>query len=379
MKPTENIIRNRRQFLQLSGMLGLGVISSCAPSLSSTHSRSSLTLPKLNVSLDRVIKETVGLRPFRKNGNRLEKETVGSKTVVHNYGHGGSGWSLSWGTGRQAVALAETTGEKKFAVMGCGVVGITTARLLQRKGFDVTIYTKDLPPQVTSSKATGTWSPSYRLIEDEHMTDAFKERWEQATHYSFLAYQNLLGLNDIVTWMDEYVVRQNPRQVIPGHSVRLEVPKLLPEDQVLEKGQHPFAIDTVVKHTSLVFNIPSYLNKHITDFFAYGGSIKIKAFNTLEDVDALPEKCVVNCTGLGSKALFNDINLTPVSGQLSFLIPQPDFNYRLTTDNGYAIPRKDGIVLGGNALIDNWDDTPNQEQTEKVVKALQEVMRTMRG
>lgn len=372
-------IRSRREFLQIAGTLGLGAFaSSCSPSLSG-RSRSSLTLPKLKVSIDRVIKETVGLRPFRKNGNRLEKEELGNKTIIHNYGHGGSGWSLSWGTGSQAVALAETTGEKKFAVMGCGVVGITSARLLQLRGFHVTIYTKDLPPHVTSSNATGTWSPSYRLIEDPYLTDAFIERWQEAAQYSFRTYQNLLGLNDIVTWVDEYVIRKNHKQPVPGHSDRLEVPELLPSEQVLTKGNHPFDADTVIKNTSLVFNIPSYLNKHINDFFAFGGTIKIKKFNTLEDVDALDEKCILNCTGLGSKALFNDNNLTPVSGQLSFLIPQPDFNYRLTTDNGYAIPRKDGIVLGGNALVDNWDDTPDPEQTAKVVKALQDVMQTMKG
>jgi hypothetical protein len=48
--------------------------------------------------------------------------------------------------------------------------------------------------------------------------------------------------------------------------------------------------------------------------------------------------------------------MMPIAGQLSFLIPQPDFNYRISTENGYAIPRKDGIVLGGNALEGSWSE-----------------------
>ena len=71
--------------------------------------------------------------------------------------------------------------------------------------------------------------------------------------------------------------------------------------------------------------------------------------------------------------------MMPVSGQLSFLIPQPEFNYRLSTPGGYAIPRKDGIILGGNTIKGNWDTTPDPAQTEKVVSALMEVVGQMKS
>ena len=374
-------MKNRREFLQLSGVLGAGLLAgACQATKIATNSydTNSFPLPSLKVSLDRVIKETVGLRPFRQNGFRVEKELLGNKTIVHNYGHGGSGWSLSWGTGLLAVNLAATTGEKKFAVMGCGVIGITTARLLQLNGYEATIYAKALPPQVTSSKATGTWSPSYRLIDEGLLTPEFEETWKKAASYSFNTYQNLLGLGDIVTWMDEYVVRKNPGDPTPGHTHRLDLPDLLPNKKILQHHEHPFQTETVIKQTSMVFNIPSYLQKHLSDFLAFGGKVVIREFNTLEEVDALQEKCVLNCTGLGSRHLFKDENLTPIAGQLSFLIPQPDFKYRLTTDDGYAIPRKDGIVLGGNALVGSWDENPDSQQTEKVVTALQQLMATLR-
>jgi hypothetical protein len=147
---------------------------------------------------------------------------------------------------------------------------------------------------------------------------------------------------------------------------------------MLKKDEHPFEADEVMKQTTLVFNIPSYLNKLTTDFFDFGGKMVINEFKSLEEVDALVEKCIINCTGLGSMALFNDTNMMPVAGQLSFLIPQVDFNYRISTENGYAIPRKDGIVLGGNALKGSWDENPNPEQTKKVVAALMDVMNHMR-
>jgi D-amino-acid oxidase len=386
-------MRDRRNFLKVAGVLGAGVLTGLSAACSSPKfsqryldrnfiaSDCFKKFPKLQISMDRIIKETVGLRPFRKNGFRVEKEELGTKTIIHNYGHGGSGWSLSWGTGSIAVALAETTGEKSFAVMGCGVVGLTTARLLQNRGYSVTIYAKDLPPNITSSRATGTWSPSYTLIEQEFLTPEFEGRWRQAAMYSFKTYQNLMGLNDIVTWIDEYSLRtgQRDERNREGGYANLRLEGLLPERLTLGSKEHPFQAEQVSKQTTLVFNIPSYLNKHIQDFLAFGGKIVIKTFNSLEDVDALSEKCVINCTGLGSKALFNDENMMPVAGQLSVLIPQPEFNYRLTTDNGYAIPRKDGIILGGNSIKGSWDESPSKEQTEKVVHALMEVMNNLRA
>ena len=53
----------------------------------------------------KIIEELVGLRPGR-TSVRLEKETVSGKTLIHNYGHGGSGVTLSWGCADDVVRLA---------------------------------------------------------------------------------------------------------------------------------------------------------------------------------------------------------------------------------------------------------------------------------
>jgi D-amino-acid oxidase len=59
----------------------------------------------------RVLTERVGLRPFRKSGVRLEREHLrGGRIVIHNYGHGGSGFTLSWGCAEKVFALAGLSG-----------------------------------------------------------------------------------------------------------------------------------------------------------------------------------------------------------------------------------------------------------------------------
>lgn len=376
---------SRRHFLKAAGLASLGGVVACSPgqkALQYAESRYQIHLqrlkfPKLRVSMDRVVKETVGLRPFRTHGPRIEKEMLGSTTLVHNYGHGGSGWSLSWGSSAMAVELAEQSGEKAFAVLGAGVLGITTATLLQRKGYEVHIYTQDLPPQVTSSMATGTWSPSYTLIDEENITPEFVSWWEKTAQYSFRTYQNLLGFNDMITWMDAYTLDPGPGRS-GGHPPAFDIPGLVPEKTPVAPSDHPFAAQTVIHQSTLVFNIPAYLQYHLDRFISYGGQLHRQTFERPEDIDALPQSCVINCMGLGAKKVFDDEQLIPVAGQLAFLIPQPEVSYRIMAPGGYSIPRKDGIVLGGTHDRGSWDTVPKREQTEKMVAALQEVVDNMR-
>jgi D-amino-acid oxidase len=52
-----------------------------------------------------VLDVETGVRPVR-SAVRVEAEQLGASRLVHNYGHGGNGVSLSWGCAREATALA---------------------------------------------------------------------------------------------------------------------------------------------------------------------------------------------------------------------------------------------------------------------------------
>jgi hypothetical protein len=80
-------------------------------------------LPRVMVSAEREIRTVVGLRQFRPSGFRVAKEIVGETAVVHNYGHGGGGITLSWGTSKLAVELGLPGHVGPVAVLGCGAVG----------------------------------------------------------------------------------------------------------------------------------------------------------------------------------------------------------------------------------------------------------------
>jgi len=93
-----------------------------------------LVLPPLRADTDRISAVTVCTRPFRAEGRRLECRAGCRKTIVHNYGHGGSGWSLSCGSSSIAMGRALATGGRDIAVIGCGALGLTPGVRLQRVG-----------------------------------------------------------------------------------------------------------------------------------------------------------------------------------------------------------------------------------------------------
>jgi glycine/D-amino acid oxidase-like deaminating enzyme len=160
-------------------------------------------LVPLQARPDRIVAISVCTRPFRAEGPRIEAERRGRQTIVHNYGHGGSGWSLSWGAAAQALQLVQATRENKVAVIGCGAIGLTTAVALQRAGLRVRIVTRESPPDVASMAATGVWSPASRICSAVHATPAFQQRWQTMARHSYAAYQNLLGLpGEPVEWQD---------------------------------------------------------------------------------------------------------------------------------------------------------------------------------
>ena len=156
---------NRRLFLQrtaaFAGCSAVG-LTGCAKKqiAASVAAPPSLPFPSLpfydavgpitpiRADVDRIFRITVCLRPFRAAGPRLEAERLGDKVVVHNYGHGGSGWSLSWGSADVVVrkALDAANGKKELAVIGCGALGLTAASTAQRAGFKVTIYARSGRP-----------------------------------------------------------------------------------------------------------------------------------------------------------------------------------------------------------------------------------------
>jgi D-amino-acid oxidase len=206
---------NRRSFLR--GAAATSVLLMTARAVSAFDSKRNFAPVK--VARNRIIREVVGLRPYRPGGFVVEAKRFGNKLVVHNYGHGGGGVTLSWGTASLAVDLArdflvtrKSGRPARFAVLGCGVNGLSTALLLQRRFQNgpgtVTIYAKELPPDTTSNIAGAHWSPT-SVYDEQEATHKFNEQFQQACGIANRAFQLLVGAEYGVRWIDTFVLMRN--------------------------------------------------------------------------------------------------------------------------------------------------------------------------
>jgi hypothetical protein len=349
----------RRQLLAGAGAaVLLGGLEGCAATFGAKRAppAASLQLTPVRASTDRITRITVCTRPFRAQGPRLDTEKVGAKLIVHNYGHGGSGWSLSWGSSSIAVRKAMATGERDIAVIGCGALGLTSALLLQRAGARVTIYAKELPPNVRSSLASGLWTPDSRICLEENATPAFKQLWEEMARTSFQTYQNFIGLPGTpVEFIDSYFVSDDPTStrrpraqdgMPPFADLQRELlGDLMTQSAEFAPGSHSLGARYLRRNSLMMFNLSAYGRLLMGDFIANGGKIEIAEFHTPYDFARLREKTLINATGFGARALFGDQTLTPVRGQLARTMPQTDINYGLFYKGVSFVPRRDGLVF----------------------------------
>jgi D-amino-acid oxidase len=426
---------NRRNFLQQSAAASLAVsLSGCArrtpvvaapvlPSASASGLAPGLawydampTLEPIRAHTDRLFRITVCLRPFRAQGPRIEVERIGDKLVVHNYGHGGSGWSLSWGSGTLATEKAMAAGGDvaghEVAVIGCGALGLTAATLLQWAGARVTIYAKERFPEVRSARATGSWTPDSRIALTTDAPPAFAAQWEQMARTSWKMYQSYLGMpGDPIEYTDRYSLSDDPiplppppgqvqprmpgstpsgapgatpgktqprnqsEESIPFASYADSIRDLTPRFIDMPPGTHPFPTAHVRRGSSLMFNIAEYSRQLYTDFLIAGGKIETVEFHAPGDLQALQQKVIINCPGYGARQLWTDESIIPVRGQIGWLIPQPGVNYGIYYKDIGILGRRDGIVVQVSKYGDDtgWKDeneTPDREEAEDGVRDL---------
>jgi glycine/D-amino acid oxidase-like deaminating enzyme len=376
---------DRRLVLAGLGLVGLG---GCA----TTGGRNdaavlapypALALAPVRAKSDRLFDITVCLRPFRAAGPRLDTEMLGDTLVVHNYGHGGSGWSLSWGSGTIAVAKAMERSPQDVAVIGCGALGLTSAILAQRAGARVTIYARDLLPQARSARATGAWTPDSRIALAQAAGPQFAALWETMARTSFKTYRQYLGLPGTpVEWIDHYNVFDSdpsaggdaPDPLGFGHYAD-RIADLTPRTEKLAPGTTPFDAPYVSRGSNMMFNVADYGHTLMGDFFAAGGRFQHAEFHEPAELSRLKEKVVINCPGYGARALWKDETVTPVPGQIGWLIPQPELTYGVFYRDVNVLPRRDGIVVqaleGGDMKgYNDSDETPNRAESERAVATI---------
>lgn len=303
-----------------------------------------------------------GVRPYRNSSYRLDAETIAGKFVVHNYGHGGAGITLSWGCAakvRDIVARHLTVAnDKAVAVLGAGVMGMTAASQLTDLGLKVTIYSDRSPAETTSFKAGGQWAVS--VVEFQGKEAELKGIIKTA----FTTFEESIGKGFGVSRQPNYTAMRSHNLDI----VLQLVPGLIPPPVPLPRMPFEGHARAGFEYQTLLIEPPIFLSKLEADLRARGVTFVRKKFASRSDVlNSVAQKMIVNCTGLGAMMLWSDTKMVPIKGQLAMLPAQPDLQY-LYGQDGYLFPRADHVVIGGTFEVGVNDEIPNRSVCQDLVR-----------
>jgi D-amino-acid oxidase len=368
----------RRSALQgLTASVGLlnmpAILSRAAADVEPAHLRYGEVLPDPDFSLLRPNAPfVVGIRPHRGGGVclKLEDEPIqsqwGPKFLIHNYGHGGAGITLSFGC---ASVVADHVQElirdmrrsrmrPSVAVIGSGVIGLTVAAELRRRWrrMRITVYAKEFDVRKTTSfMAAGQFGPSgigaeYETEEEQNVLADYLRRSRQRivelqqssrAHAYGIAIRRDYTLDHRNPAYDDYT----PTDVIPAYKSGI-----LPFKNLNTTGR---------EYRTWLINPTILLPRLVAELRRSGVPFRVRHFESKIDFAGLRENVIVNCTGYGAKAIMNDHNVIARRGHLVVLkktLHKQFYFFSGGCWNGrimYVFCRQNDIVVGGTVQRGN--------------------------
>ena len=342
-----------------------------------------ITPPKLGAA--HLGKQILCYRPMRKGSPNMSVESADGRLVAHNYGHGGSGWTLAPGTAKYVVELAEAAGlgtthakDQPIVVLGAGVIGLFTAYELIARGYSNITITAASFDDLTSHNAGGLLAPvsmdnapDMQALIDKVGVDAYRFYAEVAggSHAHFPA----------------------GAKVVPAYFESREESGLEPyvgqvmqpaKDVVLDFGNG--TTRPMVAYDDGIFIDTATMMKSLTDYLRPLARFEQRKVASLAEIGAA---VVFDSSGLGAGKLNADAEVVPVQGHLIMLKDQvpEDLQYMILvyfdkdhTESGQVVKRslyvfpkhlpdsgaKDVGVVGGTFIEGATPDTPNVPEVE---------------
>ena len=259
-------------------------------------------------------------RPLRKGVPNMTIETIGNKLIAHNYGHGGSGWTLAPGCSKYVMDLVAASPKGKsiaknaeITVIGGGVLGLFTAYELVQRGYtNITVVAQSFE-KLTSHNAGGLLAPvsmsnnpEIQPMIDQVGIDAYK-------FYAQVAENKQADFKGGAKIVPAYFEDRESSGLEPYVGKVMQPAK----DVILDFGN-----GTQRKMVSYDDGIFIDTAKMMVALHSYLGA-KVKfVTKKIENLSEVSSELVFNCSGLGAGKLNNDADMAPVQGHLIMLKEQ---------------------------------------------------------
>ncbi|KAI8818528.1 D-amino-acid oxidase [Fimicolochytrium jonesii] len=257
-------------------------------------------------------------------------------------------------------------------VLGAGVTGLTTACILQNRGYQVTVVSRafpgnpDVDPIYTSPAAGAHWR-SYAANDDYR-----GQEWDELTFQTLLRLCSVPGTGLMIApgyefWAEKPDVWQDPFFA-----------RFIPKYQRLEAEALPQGCKFGISYETVCINVPKYLPWLLDQFLYLGGKTEERDVSHIDELfqGKHAANVVVNCTGFGARTLpgVADGHVYPTRGQIVQVFA-PHVRHTVTRlgtmheDFTYIIPRDDGIVvLGGTYQADNHSLEADPKTADDIIE-----------
>ncbi|KIJ49416.1 hypothetical protein M422DRAFT_27776 [Sphaerobolus stellatus SS14] len=266
----------------------------------------------------------------------------------------------------------------KVAVIGSGIIGLTTALEIQTKGHQVAIFADSLPGDTKSTRYTSPWAGAHHLMvrgddpkKREYEQETFDRLWKESEGDS----DDSRCLKRV--YQKEYYEEDVTRNTQLDH---------MPDFRPLTADELIAPATSGVTFTTITIDTAAYLPLLLARFLSRGGRLYREHVQHIDQVlqgawgMPIPDALVV-CAGLGARFLggVEDKDVYPIRGQTVLVhAPWLTDSRGMLEKNGqvtYIIPRRSGdTVIGGTREVDDWYPHPRLETGRAILERALRVM-----
>ncbi|XP_062560390.1 D-aspartate oxidase-like [Armigeres subalbatus] len=256
----------------------------------------------------------------------------------------------------------------KFIVLGAGINGLSCAFRLTQEFPDarVEIISECFSPNTTSDVAAGLWEPYLSGDSPRHLL----RKWSLESYEYFLRLWRSGRADECGISLVPFIScskNEEPDDIFwkdfVFHYGNLTQKRL--EQLSREHGQE---YKSGIEFVTFTCEPTKLMAVYTTALKARGTVFRQQKIESIQELLREPPNInavVINCLGIGTRELLNDLDISPCRGQVR-RVEAPWIFHVFCNDSGYVIPNTGSVTMGGIKQMDDYELKARQEDTDKI-------------
>jgi D-amino-acid oxidase len=273
-----------------------------------------------------------------------------------------------------------------IAVIGAGVIGLSSGIRLLENGFDVTLFAREIPHKMTSAPVSSMAAPA--ILAPKNLDKPYPMASHAAPAFWLPLPYSAYPEDSVLRWAKTSL--EIYRQFTPEMGVSsvlieefyhedLGLPlwtKILDDYIDVPKNELPPGYARALFGNTLLIDTSIYLEYLLKHFQELGGVIHQQEFFHLHEVDE-KFKIIINCSGVSSNQLVPDEKTFPIRGQYLVTEKIPALKkivFSTVDEDNYIliVPRTNDCYIGGTTRRNDWNTEVDEELSKEILRRAKE-------